>query len=313
MSFKDTLRKWIGDEEGENKTQFWVWVRPYLIIAPSIFITIGILVPFVSAIVLSFTDFSLKSSRVHFVLFKNWSKLFVNKAFWHALYITAQYTIFAVGSELIIGGGIALLLGSLQNRFAKSLRVILVFPLMVAPIIGTIIWTLMISPSIGILQKGLTAVGLGGFPWAASPNTAMFTVCLVDFWINAPFMIILVLAGIQSLPKSPFEAALIDGASTWFTFKKLTFPMLKPFILIALLFRLMAALQEFGIIYSMTKGGPGNSLMNISLTGYITGFTFNKIGEAMPYILTLWLLINFLAGYMVRQWQKAQKTAAGKA
>lgn len=312
MSIQNKIRNWIGDEDTENRAPFWVWARPYLIIAPSIIITIGILVPFITAIILSFTDFSLKSNKIHFVFLKNWIKLFTSKTFWHALYVTFRYTIFAVGSELIIGCGIALLLGNLQNRFAKILRVVLVFPLMVAPIIGTIIWTLMIWPSIGILQKGLIAMGINNFAWAAAPSSAMFTVCLVDFWINAPFIIILVLAGIQSLPKSPFEAAQIDGASAWLTFKKLTFPMLKPYILIALLFRTMAALQEFGIIFSMTKGGPGNTLMNISLQGYITGFTFNKIGEAMPFILTLWLIINFLAIYLVRKWQKAQKMAAGR-
>jgi multiple sugar transport system permease protein len=124
-------------------------------------------------------------------------------------------------------------------------------------------------------------------------------------------VILLVLAGLQSLPKSPFESAKIDGGSAWFNFKNLTLPMLKPSLYIALLFRLMAALQEYAVIFALTKGGPGDTLMSLSLTSYQKGFTFQKFGSAIPYILVLWLIINVLAKWIVKRQRNAQKQASG--
>ena len=124
-----------------------------------------------------------------------------------------------------------------------------------------------------------------GFPWTADSSTALFSVILIDTWVYTPFVLLLILAGLQGLPKSPYESAMIDGGSAWFTFKTLTLPLLKPVILITLIFRLCAAIQEFSIIYSTTKGGPGDTLMNLSLSAYRDAFTYSSIGKAVPQIL----------------------------
>ena len=123
---------------------------------------------------------------------------------------------------------------------------------------------------------------------------------------------LLVLAGLQSLPKSPFESAKIDGGSAWFNFKTLTLPMLKPTILIALLFRLMAALREFGIIFALTKGGPGDTLMSLSVTAYTRAFLYQKFSGALPFILVLWFIVNTVAKRIVNSWRKSQYQATGK-
>ncbi|MEA5066477.1 MAG: sugar ABC transporter permease, partial [Eubacteriales bacterium] len=190
--------------------------------------------------------------------------------------------------------------------------VALIFPLMVAPVIATIIWQLMLSSSVGIIEKFLNLFGLYGMQWGASQRTAMMTVVMIDVWVNCPFVIILILAGIQSLPKSPFESAKIDGGSAWFNFKTLTLPMLKPCILIALLFRLMAALQEFGIIFALTKGGPGDTLMSLSVTAYTRGYMYQKFSSALPFILVLWFIVNIIAKQIVKAWRKSQYQASGK-
>lgn len=204
-----------------------------------------------------------------------------------------------------------MLLNNLNNRFSKILRVALIFPLMVAPITATIIWQLMLNNSVGIVEKFLNIFGVYNFPWAAGASTAMMTVVMIDVWVNTSFCMLLVLAGLQSLPKSPFESAKIDGGSPWFNFRNLTLPMLKPSLYIALLFRLMAALQEYAIIFGLTKGGPGDTLMNLSLTSYQTGFQFQKFGFALPYILVLWVFINMVAKQIVKRQRAAQKQAAG--
>jgi multiple sugar transport system permease protein len=282
------------------------------------------MIPFITAIVLSFTNASYRipMEQWRFNWFRNWLSFTMvdgrlelggilgNPDFYHAVLVTFIYAIGTTGSELLIGMGIAFLLKK-DTRYSRILKVVLMFPLMVAPAIAVLIWQLMISNSVGIIEKFLNIFGLFNFPWAASPKTAMFTVVLIDAWVNTPFVLLLVLAGIQSLPKSPFEAAQVDGASAWFTFKTLTFPMLKPFIYIALLFRLMAALQEFGIIFALTKGGPGDTLMNISLTSYITAFTYQQPGRAMPYLLVLWFVVNFAAKKIVEKQRKYAKEAAG--
>lgn len=285
--------------------------RPYYVVLPGLIILIGIMIPFVTAIALSFTNYSFKLPTTKFVFLKNWISLFTNKDFYHALLVTFEYAIFATGTQMILGTCVALLLRK-ENAFSRVLKVLFTFPLMVAPAIAVLVWQLMTSNTVGVLEKFLNLFGLFNFPWAASNKTAMFTVVLIDTWVNMPFIILLVLAGIQSLPKSPFEAAQVDGAGAWFTFKTLTFPMLKPFMYIAMLFRLMASLQEFGIIFALTKGGPGNTLMNISLTAYLTGFTYQTLGKALPYLLVLWFIVNVTARFITKRQRQLTMQAAGR-
>lgn len=293
-----------------TKLPFMVKARPYLIMAPALLITIGIMYPFLSAIYYSLTNYSFRSSTFKFIGGRNWIQAFTSSEFWHAILVTFEYAIATTGSEMLLGLGIAILL-SRDSRFTKILRVVLIFPLMIAPVIATLIWQLMTNTSVGILEKFLNLFHIYNFPWASSPKTALFTASLIDFWVYCPFVIILILAGIQSLPKSPFEASKIDGGSAWFTFKTLTLPMLKPFLYIALIFRLMASMQEFSIIFALTKGGPGDTLMNLSVTAYNTGFAFLKFGKSLPFILVLWLIIYIISQKLVKNWLSVQKTAAG--
>lgn len=293
-----------------NKKPWLTRARPYLIIAPSLLITIGILVPFVSAIFYSLTNYSFRSPNWKFIGLDNWFNALTSPEYWHAIWVTIQYAAATTISEMLLGLGIAILL-SRETRFTKILRVVLIFPLMIAPVIATLIWQLMTNNSVGIIEKFLNLFNIYNFTWSSSPKTALFTAALIDFWVYAPFVIVLILAGIQSLPKSPFEASRIDGGSAWFTFKNLTLPMLKPFLYIALIFRLMAAMQEFAIIFALTKGGPGDTLMNLSVTAYNTGFAFMKFGKSLPYILTLWLIINIISKRLVANWQKVMKQASG--
>ena len=294
-----------------NKVPFGTRVRPYLIVAPSLIITIGIMVPFVMAIWYSLTNYSFKLPTHKFVGLKNWVDMLTSADFWNALKVSLMYGLISTAIEMLLGLGVAILLNNLNIRLSRILRVLLVFPLMVAPVTATIVWQLMLNSSVGIVEKLFNIFGIYNFPWAASPKTALLTVIMIDVWINTAFIILLVLAGLQSLPKSPFESAKIDGGSAWFNFVNLTLPMLKPSLYIALLFRLMAALQEYAVIFALTKGGPGDTLMSLSLTAYQKGFKFQKFGSAIPFILVLWLVINIAAKQIVKLQRNAQKQAAG--
>lgn len=285
---------------------------PYLIIAPALLITIGIMIPFISAIYYSLTNYSFLRQTYSMVWGRNWWRMLTDTSFWHAVWVTCKYAFWSTGCEMVLGLGVGLLICKKTNWFTSTLRVVLVFPLMIAPVIATIIWQLMTNTSVGILEKFLNLFGIYGFPWAASQTTALGTAVMIDVWVNTPFIIVLVVAGINSLPKSPFEAAQVDGASALFTFRNLTLPMLKPFLYIALIFRLMASLQEYAIIFALTKGGPGDTLMNLSLTAYNKGFYYKRFGEAMPYILFLWVVIFVIAKILVGKWLQVQKAAAGR-
>jgi multiple sugar transport system permease protein len=287
-------------------------IRPYLIIAPALLVTIGILYPFISAIFYSFTNYSFRRTTYNFVGFNNWIKMFSSSEFYHSALVTIQYAISTTGAEMLLGLGIALLMYKSKSKVIKILKVVLIFPLMIAPVIATLIWQLMTNTSVGIIEKFFNLFGLYNFPWASSPHTALFTVALIDIWVNTPFVMLLCLAGLTSLPKSPFESADIDGGTPWFNFKNLTLPMIKPFLYIALIFRLMDSLQQFTMIYSLTKGGPGDTLMNLSLTGYTKGFSFMRFGEAMPYLLILWVAIYIISKKLVGNWLTTQKLASGK-
>lgn len=294
-----------------NVVPFKTRVLLYLIVAPALIITIGIMIPFIMAIYFSLTNYSFRMPKYNFIGLQNWINILTSSVFWKAVWVTLRYAFFSTVIEMGLGMGIAILLNNLNNKFSKIMRVALIFPLMVAPITATTVWQLMLNNSVGILEKFLNIFGIYNFPWAASPSTAMMTVVMIDVWINTSFCMLLVLAGLQSLPKSPFESAKIDGGSTMFNFRNLTLPMLKPSLYIALLFRLMAALQEYAIIFALTQGGPGDTLMNLSLTAYQNGFQFQKFGFALPYILVLWLFINIVAKQIVKRQRAAQKQAAG--
>jgi len=298
-------RSELGKQYARRKT-----LRPYLVLAPAFLLTIGILIPFVVAIFYSFTDLTLRSSDFNMVGFDNYIDTFISSDFWHSVGVTLQYAIWSTGIEMLLGIGVALLLNQ-ENWVSKTLRLVLILPLMIAPVIGALIWQLMTNPTVGILRFPLSWIGLGGFRWSADPDYALFSLILIDVWIYTPFVVILVLAGLRSLPKSPYEAVLIDGGSPWFVFRNLTLPMLAPSLLIALVFRLMTSLQEFGIIFALTKGGPGDRTLSVAVKAYNEAFPFYNLSGAIPMLLFLWALIYAVCFVLIDFWRKAQRAASG--
>ena len=273
-------------------------LRPWLILLPSMAVLLLILIPFAMAIFYSLTDISFRKTTFEFVAIRNWIEMFKSQSFRHAVLVTLEYGVCSVVLEMVIGIVIALTLNN-DKWYSKILNVVLIFPLMVAPVIAVLMWNLMTNNSFGLMEKFLNLFHVYSFPWGASSKTALLYVVMIDIWINTPFIILLARAGLQGLPKSPFEAAKIDGGSAWFVFRRLTLPLMKPVLLIALIFRSVAALQEFAIIYSTTKGGPGDTLTNLSLQAYQTAFPYSKLGKGIPYILVLWVIINFMSKKLV--------------
>ena len=149
-----------GQKPAINIIPWQTRLRPYLIVAPALIITIGILIPFIMAIYFSMTSYSFRMPTYSFVWFKNWINIISDGNFWRALWVTLVYAFFSTAIELLLGLGIALLLNDVSNRFSKILRVVLVFPLMIAPVTATIVWQLMLNNSVGIVEKFLNLFGV---------------------------------------------------------------------------------------------------------------------------------------------------------
>ncbi len=301
---RTTLSK-SGEKNARQKA-----LRPYLFLAPSFLLTIGILIPFFVAIFYSFTDLTLRSPEYEIVGFRNYIDTFTNRDFWHSVGVTIRYAFFATAVEMVLGMIIALLLNH-ESMFSRFLRLVLIFPLMIAPVIGALIWLLITNPTVGLLRVPLGWIGLGDFQWSADPDWALFSLIIVDVWIYTPFVVILVLAGLRSLPKAPYESALIDGGSAWFVYWNLTLPMLAPVLLIALVFRMMTSLQEFGIIFATTKGGPGDRTLSVAVAAYNEAFPHYNLSGAIPMLLFLWFMIYVICFILIGFWRKAQKAASG--
>ena len=184
-------------------------------------------------------------------------------------------------------------------------------PLMIAPAIAALMWKLMTNPNFGIMSYLASLIGFADLRWASSPQTALMTVVLVDVWVYTPFMMILLLAGLRALPRQPFEAAELDGVPASFVFLRITLPMLTPYIITATLFRMLDAIQQFDIIYAMTQGGPGDTLMVFQVQAYLEAFTFTNIGRSAAFLMVLWAITFALSNLFIKQWLKLREQARG--
>lgn len=287
-----------------------VW-RPYLLSLPSLLVTVGILIPFALAVGYSMQKYNLSfPAGRRFVGLENYVEMARDVKFWHTVAVTLLYTFWSVGVELVLGMAIALLLAR-SDAIARVLTPLLILPLMVAPAVGSLMWKLMTNPVFGLVNYLLSFVGQRNFPWASSPHTALFTVVLVDIWIFTPFMALLLLAGLRSLPQQPFEAARLDGAPWAFIFRELTLPLLTPYIITAVLFRILDSLQQFDIIYAMTQGGPGDALLNFQVRSYLEAFSFLNIGTASAYLMVLWAISYLISQLMIVYWSRSRARLRG--
>lgn len=285
---------------------------PYLLSLPALLVCIGILVPFFTAVWYSLERYNLSfPDQRGFIWFENYTGLFTDPAFWNTVRVSLAYAVLTVGVQLLLGLAIALLLQR-RNWLNDLIGVLLILPLMVAPAIASLMWKLMTNPNFGVLSYLVGAIGFPDFGWSSSPNSALFTVVLVDTWVYTPFITILLLAGLRALPRQPFEAAELDGVPATFVFFRITLPMLAPYMLTASLFRMLDSIQQFDIIYSMTQGGPGDTLTVFQVQAYLEAFSFSNIGRSAALVMILWAITYALSTVFIKQWLKLRARARGQ-
>jgi multiple sugar transport system permease protein len=294
-----------------KQSRFMRKALPYLLSLPALLMCIGILIPFFTAVYYSTLRFRLNLPAMKgFIWFDNYINFFYDPSFWNTVYISLVYAFLTVGLELVFGLCIALLLQK-QTRFNNIASILLLLPLMTAPALASLMWKLMTNPNFGILSYFVSLLGFPDFKWASDPSTALLTVVLVDIWVYTPFIMILLLAGLRSLPKAPFEAAALDGVPRSFVFFRITLPMLMPYIITATLFRLLDSIQQFDIIYSMTQGGPGDKLLVFQVQAYLDFFQSTNVGRSAAMMIVLWAITYFLSNIFIKQWLKLRERAHG--
>ncbi len=285
---------------------------PYLLSLPALLVCIGILIPFGTAVYYSLQRFRMSQPWNRGMNWgENYLNFFSDPDFWNTLQISLVYAFLTVGLELLLGLGIALLLQK-RTRLNNFISIMLLMPLMVAPALAALMWKLMTNPNFGILSYLAGLVGFEDFKWGNSPDTALFTVVLVDIWVYTPFIMILLLAGLRSLPKQPFEAAALDGVPRAQQFWRITLPMLMPYILTASLFRLLDSIQQFDIIYALTQGGPGDKLMVFQVEAYLNFFQSTNVGRSAALLMILWAVTFFLSNIFIKNWLRLRERARGE-
>ncbi len=288
-------------------------VLPYLLSLPALLVCIGILIPFGTAVWYSLQRYNLAFPMTRgFIWFENYTLLFTDPSFWHTVRVSLLYTLFTVGIQLLLGLGIALLLQR-RTLFNNVMSILLLLPLMIAPAIASLMWRLMTNPNFGVLSYLVGLLGLADFRWASAPSSALFTVVLIDTWVYTPFMMVLLLAGLRALPRQPFEAAELDGVPQSFVFFRITLPMLTPYIITATLFRMLESIQQFDIIYAMTQGGPGNTLMVFQVAAYLERYQYTNVGRSAAMLMVLWFITFILSNIFIKQWLRLREKARGVA
>jgi len=280
---------------------------PYFFVLPALFLTIGILYPFILSVYYSLTDYRLGSAAIEFIGFKNYLAIFSNASFWRSLGLTAGYT----AASLVLQIGLGLAGALLLNNDVKGIQVarsLIILPLMMPPVVAALMWKVIMAPN-GVLNY---LTGLDQFSWLGTNTAALPSLLIIDTWIYTPFVTVILLAGLRSLPQEPYEAAVLDGGSPWFIFRILTLPLLKPFIFIAALFRTIDSLKTFDIIYATTKGGPGSSTMLLQVKAYFESFRHYSMGSALSMMMVLWLVIFIMSRTLVGFWTRSSRQALGR-
>ena len=233
----------------------------------------------------------LRPGQQQFIGFENYLRLLFDMRGLSALGRTVMFTIAATGIELMLGLGIALLL---DREFAgkRVVRALILVPIVMTPVVVGLTWRFMFDPSSGMANYLLSTLGLGPVDWLGNPNVAIFSLLIADIWQWTPFVVLLTMASLESLPGDPQNAARVDGAREWQVLWHITLPMMQRALLVVGVIRAIDSIKAFDIFYIMTRGGPALSTETFNLYGYIVAFTNFDISYALTIAMVLTILTN---------------------
>jgi multiple sugar transport system permease protein len=283
-----------------------------LFLAPAVILLLLILVgPFGYMVWTSLTDlsFALPDRNGNFVGFDNFRRLMHDPIFGHSFTLTMSFVLGAVSIEFLLGFALALLFRHQLRRQGIVLTMLLI-PMMLAPVAIGLIWKLLLQGDFGMVTHYLRAVGIIGLRTAllSDPNLVFLTIMLIDVWQWTPFVTLVLLAGLLSLPREPYEAAVMDGARPWQIFRDVTLPMLRPIIALVILLRAIDAFKEFDKVFILTGGGPGIETELLSIYTYRMSFKDWDLGygAACAFMVYLVVLIMCSVFYKAVFWAEGR-------
>ena len=272
----------------------------FWLLAPALaFVTLLGAFPVLSQFVLSFTRFNLKfPDERGFAGLSNYSQLVSDSVFWVDLGQTAYFTVVSVGLELVLGLAAALLLNRM-TRGRMAMNSSLIVPWALPTVVAATMWSLLLNDRVGLVNSVLERLGLMGEPivWLG-PRLAMTSVILADVWKTTPFVAIILLAGLKSIPKQYYEAAALDGAGHWAVFRSVTLPLLKPFIAVAVLFRTMDAFRVFDLIWVLTGGASRTETLSVYIHRVL--FRYADMGYGSTMTVALFVIVFLLSLVLIR-------------
>jgi len=259
-----------------------------------------IVFPIIFTIITSFYDYTLLNPHHDsFVGLDNYQEVIEEDYIGDSVLITSQFVLSTVLIEFFIGFIIALSLNTVK-RLKTVYYIILLAPLMINPVVVGLIWRMILHTELGIFNYLLKLLDINRVNWLGDNDTAFWTIIFVDIWHQVSFMTILLLAGLSSLPREPYEAARMDGASSLRCLISITLPLMRPVITVAILLRLIFSIKTFDIIYIMTKGGPGISTDLVSYFIYRSAFFGLDIGRASALSVGLLIIVLFLTFFLYK-------------
>ncbi|MEO8133039.1 MAG: sugar ABC transporter permease [Betaproteobacteria bacterium] len=256
-----------------------------MILPAVVFVAVMVIFPFGYAIWLSLLDYKI-GQPLSFVGLGNYTALAADEQFWNGLRLTFILYAGAIVLQLVLGVALGLLLQRIET-LKGLIRTVMVSPFMLPPVVVGMMSIVVLDPGMGVANYLLKSAGLPTSLFLASNDFVIFTVIMIDTWQWTPFVALIVLGGLQSLPARVYEAAAIDGARGWRRFVYITLPLLGPTILTAAVLRSVDLLRFFDVIYITTQGGPGYASSTLNIYAYRKGFEFSDIGYASALMITL--------------------------
>ena len=286
----------LGNRTTPGSERFFPWFMS----GPALLVILAVMIyPLVSLALMSVRDYGSSTIDYKWVGLKWYAALSSDPRFLDGLQHTIIYSVGSVIGAMVFGTVMALILN--RNFPGVTLvRTLFILPMVAMPVASALIWGTMFNPSQGILNYFLQVIGLPKSLWLASPQTVLPSLIIVEIWEGSPFVMLIVLAGLKSMPVEPFESAEIDGAGKLQQFWYLTLPMLRAALATAILFRLIDTLKQFPLIWVLTQGGPLRASETLYVYGYSLAFQYFDLGYGAAVLMALLVLVMFISALWMR-------------
>jgi len=279
-----------------------------VLLSPALLVLAAVtLAPFVFLLLTSLTPLNLARPATWWDFSRplaNFVELPGDGRFLNSLGVQLRLSLFTVAAQLLLGLGAALLLNR-DSRVLEAIRALFIIPMVLPPIVVAIIWKVLFTPDISVLNWSLGLLRLPQPAWLADPRLALPALVVADVWEWFPFTLLMLLAALQMMPAEPLEAARIDGAGPWQVFRHVVLPLLRPAIVVTVLFRLIESVKAFPLIFIMTGGGPGTVTEATNYYAFLQGFNYSLIGFSAAISVVV-LAGTFLVSYVIVRWVGAQ-------